>query len=309
MQPLIKRLFLFCVFFVVLQACLFVLFKTKHKFIGSKDYYSKEFNAAFTNLDFDVIAIGNSKQLASFDKPIFEEATHLKTANLGCYTASISLSRLTLESYLEQAVKKPQFIFLEVSWFTFNNNRTVLHDLSGDLLLQNPSLLRYSLRYWPLFAKNYTSAVLNQLYIYKNPSNEDFSFRIKAKSPLVKTYAFNKAEFETAFPSHMAGVDPVLYEDFLQIQLLCIQNGIKLILYTAPEDRDYSLMQFDHERVKQIFKNTVKRSNNFAYFDYTLGGKFYDPRFELWLNDSHHINNRGLFTRKFIEDIGYLLKN
>ena len=92
----------------ILQVGVFVVAVTTHRFRPSQMYYAREFDRAFTDRDIDLIALGNSRMLASVDREILETETGFEAALLGYSSADISLSRLTLEAYLEVCVRKPR---------------------------------------------------------------------------------------------------------------------------------------------------------------------------------------------------------
>lgn len=94
-----------------------------------------------------------------------------------------------------------------------------------------------------------------------------------------------------------------MIDDFHEIVSLCKINNIELILYTAQEDREYSLMQKDRNEVKQVFYNFSTLNETIIYLDYTLVDELYDEKFEFWLLDSHHIYKKELFTEELVKDI------
>jgi len=132
----ISILFLFLVLLILVASKL-------NQFYPFEGYYNKEFKEAFKKGNSDVVAIGNSKLLSALDKNILEDKLDLQTSILGYSSSNISISRLTLESYLNKCKVKPKAIILEVSWFTFNTERTTLHSISGYLFLNDFKLWQY----------------------------------------------------------------------------------------------------------------------------------------------------------------------
>lgn len=296
----------FTTYLVVLILLIFVIvfiLSEKHQFKPSPKYNYKEFNSAFNNKNYDLIAIGNSKLLSSLDKEILQNKTNFKSAILGYSESNISVSRLTLEAYLNKCIKKPKIVLFEVSWFSFNSKRTDLHNITGDLQLKDLSLFKYFFRYGRKSSNNYFQALKKQILNTKLDTNIIFGNHNRKKFTNKKNYKFDILSFEKIFPNHFAGFDKLLIDDFNEIVSLCKKNKIELILYTSPEDREYSLNQKDREKVKQVFYNLSNSNASIIYLDYTLGGALYDEKYEYWLADSHHIYNNELFTEKLVKDI------
>ena len=147
---------------------------------------------------------------------------------------------------------------------------------------------------------------MRQLYSkVKYPQDIDYTSEFKEMSRFEKTYDFKMSEFEEVFPDHIAGIDPELYEDFEKIISMCKGNGIQLILYTAPEVTEYRSLQTDIEEIKTIYKNVP----NVPYLDYTDGGEFFKKDYELWMRDSHHLNENVLFSEILTKDIKAILSS
>ena len=307
MTKFIKTLSSFFSVFFLSALLLFIVVSSLHKFLPSKLYYSEEFNNAFEQKNAQLIAIGNSKLLSSIDVSVLQDELSLNSALLGYSSSNISISKLALEAYINKCTTKPKIVLLEVSWFTFNKNRTYFHSISGDLLLEDISLLKYTPEYYPQIIDNLTTSIKKQLVSYIIPPKaKDYSSKFTKKSPNSKDYTFNVKDFETVFRNHKADVDASLLSDFYSIVSLCKKHNIKLILYTAPEDEEYSKLQTDIAKIKHIFRSVAKTNNNTEYLDYSFGGRLYDKQFENWLLDSHHINENDLFTKKLTHDINSL---
>lgn len=294
----------FLIFVIFFTITIFVFVFSKLEYVPSEMYYSNEFNKAFKEKDFDVIVIGNSKVLSSIEKGVLDSRLNSKSAILGFSSANISISKLTLESYLNKCLSKPKVIFLEVSWFTFNKNRTHFHDISGDLFLRDFLLWRYFFRYYPKILLNIKySFNRNIKHIIKNESkNLDYSKR-NILTNIKEDYVFDQKEFEKVFPTHIAGIDEFLLEDFMKIVELANSLNIKLILFSAPENKNYSLLQKDNLEIKSKFEETALAHKNIFYFDYTYGGKYWLETFESWLKDSQHLNEGKLFTERLLSDL------
>lgn len=308
MSKFIYKLLIFILPFVVFILFLFIVAGKNHRFQPSNKYYYKEFEAAFgDNRNFDVIAIGNSKLLSAIDKNILEENNKHSVANLGFSSSNISVSKLTLESYLNHCSTNPKLVLLEVSWFTFNAQRTGLHGIVGDLFMRdfnlwknyphyNNVLLRKIKNSWKVSLKN---------IIWSNHNSEQKSYadRFKDSSPNSIDYRFDEKEMEVVFPEHIAGINESLLNDFCSIVNICEARNIDLILFTAPEDQNYSRLQKDIQEIKKIFHDVESCNPNVFYLDYSLHGDLYNKKYEKWLSDSHHINENDLFTKELVNDM------
>ena len=309
MKYFLKKIVLFSIKPILLITILLFFTNQIHEYSPSTAYYSDEFNKAFNQKDFELIAIGNSKLLSSIDKKVLEEKLTFKSAILGYSSSNISISKLTLESYLNKCLIKPKLVLLEVSWFTFNKERTHFHRISGDLFLKDFKLWQNYLKYYPeinnKIGKSITKTLKNS--IIKSQDDRNYDEKFLKKTPYLKEYSFEKEKFEIVFPNYIAGIDDLLLKDFESIVKMCLNNNIHLILYSAPEDEEYSKMQKDNKEVKDIFIKTALNSSTVSFLDYTLGGELWDKKHEMWLKNSHHINENDLFTKTLSKDIKSIL--
>ncbi len=286
---------------LILQVVGYIGLSTGHEFKSSRMYYADEFNRAFQERDFDLIALGNSRVLASLDRRILEEGVALKSANLGYSSADVSVSRLTLEAYLSVCRRVPKVVLLEVSWFTFNRARTTLHSITGDLVLEDPWLFRYLFRYQPAFWRNWAKTVRER--VAGGEGSGDYGSRQAEKDLSRVAEPFNEGRFEKVFPDHRAGVDALLREDFEEIVSLCEAEQILLVMYTAPESREFSLAQEDRGRIRRVLNGVPETHRGVAYLDYSLGGGLYQEAYERWVDGSHHVVRRDLFSRRLSSDL------
>ena len=194
-------------------------------------------------------------------------------------------------------------VLLEVSWFSFSNKRTTLHRISGDLFINDLKLFKNFNKYGLKIASNITSALLNQVSNIFYSNSLTYGERNKQLSPNKKSYLFMKEKMLTNFPDFIAGIDELLLNDYYEIINMCKRNNIKLILYTAPEDEDYSKSQLDKGLIENIFKNSKNSYENLYYLNYSFGGDLWKKEYENWLINSHHLNHKELFTKLFIKDI------
>jgi hypothetical protein len=271
----------------------------------SENFYRSDFINAFINgCSSDLIIMGNSKSLTSIDLPVLTANTSKKCQHLGYIGASFSTIKLILESYLNQN-KKPDCILLEVSWFSFNPDRTVFHpNLIGDLLIHDESLFKESFQYPELYRLYFKRLIYYLTHSFYNKSIIENDNIIVVSENLRK---FDITEFEKLFPDHKAGINKTLLEDYISIIRICKTNNIKLILYTAPEMLQYMKMQKDRNEILNIFYYTARYCNDIYYLNYTLGGEYYSDKYEDQLSDSHHLFDPKDFTEDLSKDIAYIL--
>lgn len=300
MRTFITKTFKFSGLFLVLAILVLAFIGSTFKFLPHFKYYGQDYQNAFENRDLGLLAIGNSKVLASLDNTTLEKELGVTPANLGCIFTNISVTRLTLESYLRNSEVKPKYVLFEVSWFTFNPVRTQFNEIGGDLILNDYKLWPEAIKYYPDIIDPLRKSMLRQISSkIKYPQQIDYTSEFKDMSRFEKTYDFTLSEFEAVFPDHKAGIDPELYADFERIVNMCKENNIQLILYTAPEVTEYRSLQTDIEDIKKIYRNIP----NVPYLDYTEGGEFFKKDYELWMKDSHHLNENILFTEILTKDI------
>jgi len=303
----IKKIVLFLIPLIAITVLMINCASGKHQFHSSSWYYHDDFQYAFQKGDAELLALGNSKLLSAIDKEVLEDHKQRKVALLGYSSTNISVSKLTLESYINSCSIMPEQVILEVSWFTFNTKRTHLHNIVGDLFVKDPKLWKHYFKYSNDLSMDIKRAFKRSLNLNSstqlNKKELSYAVKFKAKSPLTKDYTFNVDDLEVLFPDHIAGIDVQLLKDYKAIVDICVKNQIDLILFTAPEDETYSKHQKDIDAIKSIFQKSSKNNPNVYYFDYSFGGQLWKKKYEMWLKDSHHINENDLFTEVLIDDI------
>tara|TARA_Y100000385_G_C13027848_1_gene609307 strand:- start:371 stop:1309 length:939 start_codon:yes stop_codon:yes gene_type:complete len=303
MKKFVINMLFFGISTITLLFLILISFKTFHIYTNSDMYYGNEFNNAFKNRNYELLSIGNSKSLSAIDMSTLKNEIGMSSVNLAYSSANMSVSKLTLESYLNKCIIIPKIVLLEVSWFSFNNRRTNLQSISGDLFLNDFKLFKHFDKYAFKMKSNIKTCLLNQLRNIFYSNNLTYSVRNKQLSPKKKSYTFKKEKMLTTFPYLTAGIDELLLNDFYQIINMCKRNNIKLILYTSPEDQDYSKNQLDKGLIENVFKNSLNKYKNLYYLNYSLGGGLWKKKYENWLRDSHHINHKELFTKVLTKDI------
>lgn len=300
----VKKIVVFGGVFVILSITFLSVLSSIFSFYPKQQYYSSEFNMAFNDKNVELIALGNSKLLSSLNKNVLQKEMHLKCANLGYSSSNISISRLTLESYLNKCNVKPKVVLMEVSWFSFNDKRTTLHHFAADLLLNDIRLWKIAPRYFPKILNSIPGAIFRQISLCLGKhSSDSFQENNKLDVSTTKQYKFIENDFNKVFPTHVAGVNKLLLDDFYALVSMCKRNNILLILYTSPEDMEYSLLQRDRTIIKDIYRKIDQSDKNIYYLDYSPGGDLYKKQYEFWMKDSHHIFADKLFTQKLTYDI------
>jgi hypothetical protein len=74
-----------------------------------------------------------------------------------------------LESYLNNCFKIPEIVLMEVSWFTFNNQRTHFHRIAGDLFVKDPWLWSNYFDYDKGLLMDIKKVFKESLNLYLNP--------------------------------------------------------------------------------------------------------------------------------------------
>ncbi|OGI08698.1 MAG: hypothetical protein A2Y40_05345 [Candidatus Margulisbacteria bacterium GWF2_35_9] len=304
MQKLIIRTFIYVSLLFSLFAGTIVLYHvlTPNMLQPSDGYFVEDYYKVFNMVpSADVLILGNSKVLAALSAEELGVLANKKVLNLGFAAASLAHNKMVLEAYLKRCRNVPKTLILEVSWFSFSTRRTNFHPyFAARVLSVDWTPVKYMIRYpeiiqqmpWQLFnyymTKNKYAGLsfkMHQTYRMKN-------------NPREKSYVFDPKEMEATFPEYRAGVNKDLVKDFYDIIKMCNENKIQLILFNAPEDREFTTLQRDKIDVQSIFDRAIQE-NQLNYFDFTLGGKYYMSKMENLLADSHHIFYTERFTKIF----------
>lgn len=302
MQNFIKNIIKNLIYYCALSLIFISFTASEIYYPDSPMYYSNHFN----NEDLkDTIVLGNSRSLCSI--PPSQNVRHL-----GYSSGDISLSRV----FLETVASPPKVLFLEVSWFTFNDSRTHFHDISGYALASHPSLIKDVYRYrnlgiMPSFLSVYR-AEFERIFRRKK-TNVDFEKKKFERDTLNYTGEMNTAELESFlknFPDSLANITPRLLDDFNWIVDYSIENDVRLVLYTSPESEQFSLMQRDRDLVREVFKGSAEHKN-VVFLDFSPAGELYDEHFISLLNDSHHLKlqHREYFFKYLKVSLDSILNN
>lgn len=308
MKSFINRFLQFSGLGLILVVGLILLLSVWHGkvFLPNGQYFCDDYRKVFIQQEpVDLLFLGNSRVLAAIDARYYSQHTGQMAVNLGYLAANMTNSRLTLRAVMDQVRYKPRRVCLEVSWFSFNRARTTLnYDNLGALTLTDPRLLRFGIQYPELFRGFFTTAMRGIVF---DPPYTDFTQTRagQVNDASKQSFVFNLDSMRVLFPDQRAGIDQDLFADYQAIVRLCQQNGIGLILFTAPEDPTYTRSQLDREQIKEIFRKSALL-DGVDYLDYTVDGPLYRPEFSGWLGDSHHIFHNELFTPLFIKDLQQL---
>jgi hypothetical protein len=304
MKQFIKKIFLFSSSILVFLISVIVLFHYLHVFPINERNKNTEFEIAFEKGNFEMLLLGNSKIGAAINKEVLEKKMNMSAVLINYVAADLSVSKLTLESYLNICKVKPKIVFLEVSWFSFNTKRTTFYSIAGHLFLRDLTLFKHFFKYNQV-SRLITKAIYEILDFKFFTNNKNSLVKIKNNnfSENTKDYSFDRNKFMKNFPNQKAGVDSLLLDSYYSIIKMCKDENIKLILFSAPEDEEYVQAQLDKDKIKNIFKSSTDLYKNLVYLDYTPYGEFWEKKYEFWLKDSHHIFQDSLFTEEFTDDI------
>jgi len=120
--------------------------------------------------------------------------------------------------------------------------------------------------------------------------------------PVFDPRSFDIEELKKLCPTLKAGADRRLYQNFLDIIELCGKNGIKLILYTAPESPVFTRVQKDRFKIKDVIVKTAERYN-LRYLDFSVDGDCYSTNLDRLLFDSQHVRDAEGFSQIFLDTI------
>ena len=116
------------VFSIALVFVVFNLFENRFRFEYGEMAKSSNFQECFKKdaLNQYAITLGNSKALACINESELSKYQSYPHYNLAFSSSNLQHSKIILESLLARR-NKPQYVLLEVSWFSFNTVRTGLH--------------------------------------------------------------------------------------------------------------------------------------------------------------------------------------
>lgn len=304
MKLFISKLSIYLIFVCIVVVTPFYPPNNYLRFKDTDAYFPKEFDAAFRKKIYKPnLILGNSKVLASIKRDLLEQLSGKDFYQLGYSSSSLENTYYTLKAYLAQH-QKVENIILEVSWFSFNDKRTNtksshLHDMfrfldkKAQLEMLTTTYVRDYLEYY------YSLLVNTKPIIY----NENFSSRFNYKktseiAPRVRMDRFNKV-----FPGGIAGINKEYLEFYKRIIRLIDQNNINLILFTAPEIKEFVQLQMDRDRILKIYQETNQISRKAKYFNFAPEGKFFPRNVNLIFDDSHHLATPEKFTYHFYQTV------
>jgi len=275
-------------------------------FHKDKGNYANEYNEFFQKKDGEILVLGSSRAAASIDAHLMTKELNLKSYNLAFTQSNMTYSYHLLKYYLAQSNKKPQYIILDMSWFSFDKNRLSYKDYASyfafnDLYTFREEFLSTRISYIPMGLITIVRSVTRE-----NVDYFDFlssrSIKNSEQNKNKKSYEFlpNDDGFLKTFPDGKSQIDTFEIASYKKIIELAEANGIKMIVYTSPEDELFSKSQKNRAEVYGIIS---KNCTNCLVLDYSLHGNKYSKDFELLLEDSHHIYFSKLFTSYFIKDL------
>jgi len=270
----------------------------------NSEYFIEDYNKVFKKTpSADVLILGNSKVLAALSAEKLKELSNKNVLNLGYTAANLALNKMILESYLKRCSLTPELLILEVSWFSFSTRRTNFHPyFAARLLSVDLTPIKYMGRY-PQIIQQIPWQIFN--YVTSKSIDKGLSFKMNRiyqmkNNPHQKSYTFDPEQMKATFPNYEAGINRELVKDFHDIISLCRKNKIKLILFNAPEDAEFTMLQRDKKTIQDIYASAIEEYN-LEYFDFTIDGNYYIQNTEHLLADSHHVFYTDRFTKIFYD--------
>lgn len=273
---------------------------------ADKGNFSDQYREAFRKGDADVLILGSSRAAAGLDADVLRRELKLKTYNLAFNQANITYSYHLLQHYLEHCEKTPQYVLLDVSWFSFDNRRLAYKEYASYFVFGSPHIFYQDLlfnRNRPLVNGLVTLGRSLERINQPNLSFDSNRARYADQDSTVKSYDFDPMDngFLRTFPGGRAKIDSDELQAFEKLITLTNEKEIQLVLVTTPEDVLFSHSQQNRDEVYQIIRT---KANQKIWMDYSQGGNLYSKDFELLLRDSHHIHFKDFFTKIFAEDFG-----
>jgi hypothetical protein len=209
-----------------------------------------------------------------------------------------------LQAYLEGCNQLPEYIILDVSWFSFDNRRLSYKEYAANFIFTHPQLFYADLllnRNRPLVNGFLTLARAIERYNAPDQNFDSNRRRYADQDSTQISYSFSPEDegFLRTFPGGVAKMVPEELEAFERIIQLTNDSKIKLILFTSPEDEVFSISQANRKAVYEYFR---QNSEGLNWMDYSLDGNLYDKKLERLLRDSHHIHFKESFSRIFAKD-------
>ncbi len=295
-----------CFYFIILGlfsigiSLFTIFFAPKLKFEFGNMAKSEDYINCYDNIvnDYSVV-LGNSKALAAIDGKYLSELMHKSVYNLAYSSSNLKHSKIILKSVLSKSIK-PNNVFLEVSWFSFNNKRTQLHTASlvpVILSTRRENFVSFK-EVLMLFKKGFLNDIINYLNSRDNAINTIYTDRWNGN--IQNPNQINKREFYSVFPDGEAKLDEKLFDDLKEIIDLCVQNNIRLVLFTASESNEFKKCQVDRKLILATLQELAS-SHKTEFYD--LSNILSDENGSSILSDSHHVSNERFFTEKFFQKI------
>lgn len=274
-------------------------------FHKDKGNFANDYNNAFKMQDAEILILGSSRAAASLDANLITKKLNLKCYNLAFTQSNMTYSHHLLQYYLTKSNKKPAYIILDMSWFSFDKNRLAYKEYASYFVFNSPSafqkeLLSTRTKYIPMGI----TTILRSL-TRNNEAYVDFqthrALNKHKNNEKEKSYEFAPDDdgFLKTFPLGKSQIDDFEVKSYQNILAMAKANGINVLIYISPEDELFSNSQKNRQEVYSLIYDN---SEDHKILDYSLGGNKYAKEFELLLGDSHHIYYNTLFTDFFITD-------
>ncbi len=314
MKTFLKKLLRFvgivylCYLLVITALCL-IFIHALPNFHADTGTFSKEYTSAFKNKDADMLIVGSSRAAASLSAKVISDSLDLSAYNLAFNQSSLTYAHHLLKYYLDDTEQTPKYVVLDISWFSFDNNRLAYKEYGSYFVFNRPLL------FYDDLLLNKRNQIFNGFITLArsmeriNQDYADFDTKIsetKNQDSTKVTYVFDPDDvgFLRTFPNYKAKLIEDEKASFESIITLLESNDITLVLYTSPEDYKFSQSQKNRDEVYNYIKSV---SRDVYWLDYSLGGAKYAKAYENLLKDSHHIFYKEHFSKRFSADFKALV--
>jgi len=224
---LIKNLFKLLIVFFIIDCMISFALSELSKL--SKIRYSRLY---YTNINADVIFIGNSRGRNGFDSPYFEKLSGKKSINFSYNALPLSLVKVFLDDYLERN-QLPEIIFIEVhcisdGYYGLLNFKQYMFNSSSlkDMIQKNYPIHYYASMISKSYIFNSEYFIRTLYYITKNDQSWMNRFRISKK------YYKNLKQHEDDFLFQK--IDESSMKIFTELVQKYTYQGITVIPVLAP---------------------------------------------------------------------------
>lgn len=258
--------------------------------------------------DYDLLYIGTSRCETSFNPPIIDSITGLRSFNAGIMGSGFPMQSDILKAYLVHS-KPPRFVVINADIYDLDRENEInqfpryFAFLENDALRKGLRIHDKRIEYFRWFAP-YTLAYLNDRYRYaaaRGFTGHTIAFDRSFVAGFVPAERDLTSQFEQLRDTFfVTGIDSAK-ADLQRLIDVCMQNGIQPILVASPSSIEIIQRLDDLDAPTEALTDIATR-NRIPFLNYVLDSLAYDRSF---FADPNHLNNRGaeLFSRKVGKDL------